>query len=97
PSWAGQTATGSNLNRPRKQCVFIADLCNKAMRNTEGHVGFGFGIHFCLGAQVARLEAKAALEGLLRRFPRLSRTDAAIPRVESAVVRGPKALPLVVG
>lgn len=65
-------------------------------RNADGHVGFGFGIHFCLGAQVARLEAKAALEGLLRRFPHLSRTDAAITRVESVVVRGPKLLPLTI-
>lgn len=66
-------------------------------RNTEGHVGFGFGVHFCLGAQLARLEARAALEGLLQRFPRLSRTDAAVTWVESVVARGPKVLPLVVG
>jgi cytochrome P450 len=66
-------------------------------RNTEGHVGFGFGVHFCLGAQLARLEAKAALELLLERFPRLARTEAPILRVENPVIHGPKALPLVVG
>jgi cytochrome P450 len=66
-------------------------------RNTDGHVGFGFGIHFCLGAQLARLEAKIALEALLQRFPRFSLLDDNIPRVQSIAVRGPKTLPLVMG
>jgi cytochrome P450 len=34
-------------------------------RDVVGHVGFGFGVHFCLGAALARQEATAALEGLL--------------------------------
>jgi cytochrome P450 len=34
-------------------------------REVAGHVGFGFGVHFCLGAALARQEATAALEGLL--------------------------------
>jgi len=65
------------------------------MRNTEGHIGFGFGIHFCLGAQLARLQAKMAVEALLERFPSLARTDAPLVRIESLSVHGPKALPLV--
>lgn len=36
-------------------------------RSTSGHVGFGFGIHQCLGQMVARLEAELVLEALLRR------------------------------
>ena len=66
-------------------------------RDTEGHLAFSFGIHFCLGAQLARLEGKIALETLLGRFPQLSRTDDPLTRHESIVVRGPKELPLVVG
>lgn len=66
------------------------------MRNTEGHVGFGFGVHFCLGAQLARLQAKVALEMVLERFPGLSRTDAPVRWIEAFSVRGPKMLPLVV-
>ena len=66
-------------------------------RNADGHVGFGFGIHFCLGAQLARMEGQIALRALLERYPRLSRTDAPLARVESIVLRGPKALPLVAG
>lgn len=67
-------------------------------RDTEGHVGFGFGIHFCLGAQLARLEGKIALEVLLGRFPHLARKeDEPVTRVQSIIVRGPKTLPLVLG
>ncbi|MGH7962045.1 MAG: cytochrome P450, partial [Candidatus Binatia bacterium] len=65
------------------------------LRSTDGHVGFGFGVHFCLGAQLARLEAKVALEALLGRFPSLVRKEEQVTRVESPALRGPKTLPLV--
>ncbi|RKT86122.1 Cytochrome P450 [Saccharopolyspora antimicrobica] len=41
-------------------------------RDAHGHVAFGHGIHFCLGAQLARLEAHTALRGLIQRFPNLT-------------------------
>ena len=41
------------------------------------HVGFGSGIHFCVGAPLARLEARIALECLLDRFPALRLTRGA--------------------
>ncbi|MGH7962933.1 MAG: cytochrome P450 [Candidatus Binatia bacterium] len=66
------------------------------LRNTDGQLGFGFGIHFCLGAQLARLEAKIVLEALLERCPRLTRTDAPVTHIESSFLRGLKTLPLVV-
>ncbi len=40
-------------------------------RNPTDHVGFGFGLHYCLGAAVARLEGSIALEALARRLPDL--------------------------
>jgi cytochrome P450 len=38
-------------------------------RPTGGHLSFGHGIHFCLGAPLARMEAKIALGKLIERFP----------------------------
>jgi cytochrome P450 len=47
-------------------------------RSPNRHLGFGHGIHLCLGASLARLEAKVALGELLRRFPQMRR-DASKP------------------
>ncbi len=63
-------------------------------RDTQGHMGFGFGVHFCLGASLARLEATIALETLLARLPNIRRTEDALDRVDSFLVRGPTSLPL---
>jgi cytochrome P450 len=62
-------------------------------RNPQGHVGFGFGKHFCLGASLARLEARIALEALAPELVRLERRG---PRevVDSFLVRGPRRLEL---
>jgi cytochrome P450 len=42
-------------------------------RTPNRHMGFGYGIHFCLGAPLARLEARIALEAMLERLPKLQR------------------------
>ena len=65
-------------------------------RNPQDHLGFGFGIHYCLGAPLARLEARVAIDALLRRFPRIERRGPQPDWVDSFVVRGPKMLPLEV-
>jgi cytochrome P450 len=41
-------------------------------RDTSGHIAFGHGIHYCLGAPLARMEAEIALGTLLDRFPGMS-------------------------
>ena len=63
-------------------------------RDTQGHVGFGLGVHFCLGASLARLETTIALETLLTRLPNLHRQEGELERVDSFLVRGPEHLPL---
>jgi len=63
-------------------------------RNPQGHLGFGFGKHFCLGASLARLEAKLALEALVPELPRLESRGPDAELIESFLVRGPSRLEL---
>jgi len=62
-------------------------------RNPQGHVGFGFGKHFCLGASLARLEARVALEGLVPELSGFELTKKS-NLVDSFLVRGPQKLEL---
>ena len=63
-------------------------------RDAQGHVAFGHGIHFCLGAPLARVEARIALEALFK-FDSLARTgDGKVELIDSIFLRGPKRLPL---
>jgi cytochrome P450 len=60
------------------------------------HVGFGAGVHHCLGAQLARLELQEALKGLLSRMPDLEIAEpvAELSFKEGMVVRSLRALPV---
>ncbi len=64
-------------------------------RNPQAHAGFGFGKHFCLGASLARLEARLALEALVPELPRMELESNRPPElVDSFLVRGLKRLEL---
>ena len=63
-------------------------------RKIERHVAFGFGIHLCIGAALARLESRIAFEELLRRYPNYELSQP-IRRAYSSNVRGLSNLPIV--
>ena len=66
-------------------------------RTPNRHVAFGHGIHFCLGAPLARLEARIALGRMLERLPHLRRADdAPLEPLESLIVFGVKHLPVTI-
>jgi cytochrome P450 len=86
--------TGS-ANRDERQ--FRDPNTFDAGRTPNAHLGLGRGVHFCIGRQLARMEAKAAVEVLLARYPRL-RTDPANPATFLKVidVDGVETLPVLV-
>ena len=63
-------------------------------RESQGHLAFGLGNHFCLGASLARLEAQVALGALLDELPQLEARDARVEFIDSFLVRGPQSLAL---
>ena len=63
-------------------------------REVRGHIAFGFGLHFCLGAALARLEGRIAVEEVLKRFPEWT-VDVSRARLSpTSTVRGWDTLPV---
>jgi len=65
-------------------------------RKDGSHVAFGYGVHFCLGAALARLEGRIALDEVLNRFPDW---DVDLPnahRAPTSTVRGWDSMPAIV-
>ena len=63
-------------------------------RQENRHIAFGFGIHFCLGAPLARIEGQVAIGTILRRWPTLKLVSDTPEWRESSVLRGLKTLPV---
>ena len=63
-------------------------------RNINRHVAFGYGIHFCLGAALARLEGRIALEETFKRFPEWTVDYDRCEMVHTSTVRGYAKVPI---
>ena len=63
-------------------------------RADNRHIAFGWGIHFCLGAPLARVEGQIAIDTLVRRLPRLELATESPEYRQSLTLRGLKALPV---
>lgn len=87
--------------------IFLVSAANRDDRRWEdperfdihreqlSHVTFGYGIHFCLGAALARIQGRIALDELLKRFPTWDLDRDAAHLSQTSTVRGFETLPLV--
>ena len=66
-------------------------------RRDGQHLTFGYGLHFCLGASLARLEGRVALDELLTRFPEWEVDRDGMQLSPTSTVRGWESMPIVVG
>ena len=97
---AGDTVTilyGSANRDDRKYgpdaSEFVVDRY-KGLRGVADHVGFGGGIHYCLGAPLARLEAKVVFDEVLKRTRDMQPSDRPGNRNLNLIVRGMRSLPV---
>jgi cytochrome P450 len=65
-------------------------------RKPRGHLGFGGGVHACLGAMVARMAVRITFEEFLGAFPEFSRVDQQLPWMPSTTFRSPMQLQLAI-
>jgi cytochrome P450 len=66
---------------------------SRNLKELKRHSAFGVGIHYCLGAPLARIEAAAALEAVLDRMPKI-RPDGTPSKVKASVLKGFETLPV---
>jgi hypothetical protein len=81
----------------RDPAAFKDPDCLALEGHPSAHLAFSKGVHFCLGAPVARMEAQVALGEMFRRFPdwHIAEPIADIPWMNSLVARGPQRLPVI--
>ena len=85
-----------SANRDHRAFPPDGDVFDLHRRGGGPHLSFGHGIHFCLGAALARLEARVALDEVLDRFPDWE-VDTEHAALDSSIVRGWATLPVHLG
>ena len=92
PAGEGVVAWLGSANRDERAFdraeEFVAD------RQPNQHLSFGYGTHYCLGAPLARLEAKIAIESLLERFETIRPVDTDLQPIRSSFIYGVEEYPL---
>ncbi|MGP4007711.1 cytochrome P450 family protein [Streptomyces sp. 4N124] len=88
PVMIGLTAANRDASR------YAAPDTFDIRRDARGHVAFGHGIHFCLGAPLARLEARTAIRSLLDRAPGLALDGPPGEWLPGMLMRGMRSLPV---
>ena len=92
---AGQQAVTWLAAANRDPEVFPDPDTFDVARTPNRHLSFGLGIHFCLGAPLARMEARIALGAFLAHIQRFRRADdGPLPRVPTFIMRGVRSLPI---
>jgi cytochrome P450 len=91
---AGDAVLAALGSANRDPAVFAAPDRLNLHRAPNPHVAFGLGTHVCPGAQLSRIEARAAIAALLRSFPGLRLADRPPVRRTTAVLRGLESLPV---
>jgi cytochrome P450 len=93
----GEVVMISLLSANRDENAFEDSHALKADRISREHVAFGYGIHYCIGAPLARMQAQIAFEQMLDRFPKMRRADPAadLRWRPGLVMRGLAELPVV--
>ncbi|WP_067673823.1 cytochrome P450 [Nocardia miyunensis] len=93
---AGESVFAQMPSANRDENIFHNPAELDLTRKHNPHIAFGYGVHHCLGAQLARVELQVAIGTLLRRFPGL-RLAVPLEQVQwktGLLVRGPIALPV---
>ncbi|WP_031466715.1 cytochrome P450 [Sciscionella sediminilitoris] len=93
---AGESVIGALGSANRDESVFPGADRIDFDRETNPHVGFGYGVHHCLGAQLARMELRVGLGALIEAFPGLRFAESAeqVPWRVGRLVHGPRELRL---
>ncbi len=104
---SAETELGGRIVPPEQRVIALIGSANRdesqfehanrfdISRKPNRHIAFGQGVHYCLGAPLARLEARVALNILLERLPNLARSrSGALPPTDGVILHGVKNLPV---